>query len=163
MGIAERGVHLAVHLLHASVSCLGDGHYGSCYCLCVCSTGITEVLELTSCGCRQWMHKWDFVLKALEFAPCLQSVETGERVLPFAGTIWVMRHQNEMITSDNLANDLHWGGEHIKLNELHRCTQFSVSYSHLSFFLILFCCGSDICRIWDVLHPGKYAIFLVIV
>lgn len=72
MGIAEWGVHLAVHLWHASMSCLGDGHYDSYYCLCVRSTGITEVLELTSLGCRQRMHKWDFVLKALEFAPCLQ-------------------------------------------------------------------------------------------
>lgn len=44
-----------------------------------------------------------------------------------------MCHQNEMITSDNLANDLHWGGEHRKLNELHRCTQFSVLSSHLFF------------------------------
>lgn len=71
MGIAKRA-HLAVHLPHASASCLGDGHYGSCYCLYVRSTGITEVLELTSLGCRQQMHKWDFVLEALEFAPHLQ-------------------------------------------------------------------------------------------
>lgn len=41
-----------------------------------------------------------------------------------------------MITSDNLANDLHWGGEHIKLNELHRRTQFSVSPYHLSFSVL---------------------------
>lgn len=72
MGIAEWRVHLAVHLLQASVSCLCDGHYGSCYCLCVRSTGIIEVLELTSLGCRQQMHKWDFVLEALEYAPSLQ-------------------------------------------------------------------------------------------
>lgn len=77
-------MHLAVHLLHASASCLCDGHYGSCYCLCVRSAGITEVLELTSLGCRQRMHKWDFVLKASEFAPCLQfGVERGG--LQFAG------------------------------------------------------------------------------
>ena len=68
----------------------------------------------------------------------LSSVETGERMGPFAGTVWIMRHQNEMITSDNLANDLHWGGEHIKLNEQYRCTQLSVSPSHLSYSLILF-------------------------
>lgn len=72
MGIAEWRVHLAVHLLQASVSCLGDGHYGSCYCLCVRSTGIIEVLELTSLGCRQQMHKWDFVLEAFEYVLCLQ-------------------------------------------------------------------------------------------
>lgn len=64
-----QGVHLVVHLLDVSVSCLGDGHYGSCYCRCICSTGITEVLELTSSGCRQQMHKWDFVLEALEVVP----------------------------------------------------------------------------------------------
>lgn len=34
-------------------------------------------------------------------------------MVSFAGAVWVMRHQNEMITSDNLANDLHWGEEHI--------------------------------------------------
>lgn len=28
---------------------------------------ITEVLDLTSPGCRQLMHKWDSVLEALEF------------------------------------------------------------------------------------------------
>ena len=123
-GTAERGVHLAVHLLHASVSCLGDGHYGSCCCLCVRSAGITEVLELTSWGCRQRMHKWDFVLKASEFCS-LSSEEAGGRTVPFCrGTVWVVCHRNELITSDNLANDLHRGGEHIKLNELHRFTQF---------------------------------------
>lgn len=84
VGIAERGVHLAVHLLRASVSCLADGHYGSCCCLCVRSAGITEVLELTSLGCRQRMHKWDFVLKALEFCS-VSSAETGEAMVPFAG------------------------------------------------------------------------------
>lgn len=72
MAIAEPGVHLAVHLPRASVSCLGDGHYGSCNCLCVRSAGITEVLELTSLGCRRQMHKWDFVLEAFEFVPCLE-------------------------------------------------------------------------------------------
>lgn len=137
MGIAVWGVHLAVHLLHASVSCLGDGHYGSCYCLCVCSAGITEVLELTSLGCRQRMHKWDFVLKALEFAPYLRlKQERGWYRLQGLSELCAKR--NEMITSDNLANDLHWGGEHIKLNELHRCTQFSVLSSHLSFCLFSF-------------------------
>lgn len=106
MGIAVWGVHLAVHLLHASVSCLGDGHYGSCYCLCVCSAGITEVLELTSLGCRQQMHKWDFVLKALEFAPCLRlKQERGWYHLQGLSELCAKR--NEMITSDNLANDLH--------------------------------------------------------
>lgn len=59
---------------HASASCLGDGHYGSCNCLCVRSAGITEVLELTSLGCRRQMHKWDFVLEALEFVPCLGQI-----------------------------------------------------------------------------------------
>lgn len=67
----------------------------------------------------------------------LSSVETGETMVLFAGMVWVMRHQNEMITSDNLANDLHWGGEHIKLNELHGCTQFSVLSPHLSFFVLV--------------------------
>lgn len=66
----------------------------------------------------------------------LSSVETGERMVPFARIVRVMCQ--EMITSDNLANDLHWGGEHIKLNELHRCTQFSVLFSHLSFCLFSF-------------------------
>lgn len=37
-----------------------------------------------------------------------------------------------MIRSDNLANDLHWGGRHIKLNELHRSTLFQCH--PLSFF-----------------------------
>lgn len=108
--MAERGVHLAVHLLHASVSCLGDGHYGPCYCLCVRSAGITEVLELTSLGCRQQMHKWDFVLKACEFAPCLQW-KPGESTGPFCrDCLCCVCHQSELITSDNLSNDLHWQG-----------------------------------------------------
>lgn len=74
--MAERGVHLAVHLLHASVSCLGDGHYGPCYCLCVRSAGITEVLELTSLGCRQQMHKMGFCPESLRVCS-LSPVETG--------------------------------------------------------------------------------------
>lgn len=55
----------------------------------------------------------------------------------------VMRHQNDMITSDNLANDLHWGGEHIKLNELHRCTQFQ-SRPLISLFLVFPFTGAQI-------------------
>lgn len=89
----------------------------------------------------------------------LSSVKTWEKMVSFAGTIWVMRHQNEMITSDNLANDLHWGGEHINW----------ISYTDTHSFqscplicLILFHYASDLYRIWDVL-PGRYAIFLAIV
>ena len=166
VGIAERGVHLAVHLLRASVSCLADGHYGSCCCLCVRSAGITEVLELTSLGCRQRMHKWDFVLKALEFCS-VSSAETGEATVPFAGGggVWVMRHQNEIFSCDDLDNDLHWGGERIKLNW---ATPMYTLFPRLvplisSSSLILFHWGSDLCRIQDVLQPGRYAIFPVIV
>lgn len=131
--MAQLGVYLAVHLC-ASASCLVDGHYGSSCCMCVRSTGITEVLELTSQGCRQRMHKWDFVLKALEFAPCPWWKQgRGQCTLQSLSELWAIR--NEMITSDNLANDLHWGRGHIKLNELHQCTWFPGLSSHFSFFL----------------------------
>lgn len=132
--MAQLGVYLAVHLC-ASASCLVDGHNGSSCCMCVRSTGITEVLELTSQECRQRMHKWDFVLKALEFALCPWWKQgRGQCTLQSLSELWAIR--NEMITSDNLANDLHWGRGHIKLNELHQCTWFPGLSSHFSFSFI---------------------------
>lgn len=162
MCIGEWGVHLAVHLPHASVSCLGDGHYGSCYCLCVRSAGITEVLELTSLGCRQRMHKWDFVLKALDFGFPVFSRN---------------RREDGTICGDRLglcATRMRWlhviillmiyTGEASTWNWMsYTDVQFLVSCPYLPFSLILFHCGSDLCRLWDVLHPGRYVIFLVIV
>lgn len=66
-----------------------------------------------------------------------------------------MWHQDELITSDDLANDLLLGGEHIY------CTPFPVSSSNLTLSPILFQFGSYLCSLGDVLCPG-YAIFLVI-
>lgn len=148
--ISEQGVCLVVHLLRASAGCLGDGHYGSCCCQCVNSNRITEVLDLTSPGCRQLMHKWDSVLEALEFGK-------SKRTALLAGTVWIMWHQDELITSDDLANDLLLGGEHIY------CTPFPISSSNLALSPILFQFGSYLCSLGDVLCPGRYAIFLVIV
>lgn len=76
------GVHLAVPLLHGCVSCLGDGHYGSCHCLRVGSVGITEVFEQTSLVCGRQMQKGDFGPRASEFAPCLHQ-KHGQNMAPW--------------------------------------------------------------------------------
>lgn len=68
-----------------------------------------------------------------------------------------MWQQDELITSDDLANDLLLGGEHIY------CTPFPISSSNLALPPILFQFGSYLCSLGDVLCPGRYTIFLVIV
>lgn len=76
-------------------------------------------------------------------------------MMPFAETARVVRHQNEMITPDNLANDLHWGGVHIKSSELHPCTQLPVLSPRLSPSLLISHRGWDLCKTQDVMFSTQ--------
>lgn len=147
--ISEQRVCLVVHLLRASTGCLGDGHYGSCCCQCVNSNRFTEVFDLTSLGCRQLMHKWDSVLEALELGK-------RKRTGLLAGTVWITWHQDELITSDDLANDLLLGGEHIY------CALFLFSSSNLAPSPILFQFSSYLFSLGDVLCSGIYPMYSIV-